>query len=50
MPKYIVSLSYCGLDGRVSELALDALLQRCKEVLQKYVEDERLSGKCPLPR
>ena len=38
------------LDGKVSELALDALLRRCKEVLQKYVEDERLSGKCPLPR
>lgn len=37
-------------DGKVSELALDALLRRCNDVLVKYVEDEKLSGKCPLPR
>ena len=37
-------------DGKVSELALDALLRRCSDVLVKYVEDEKLSGKCPLPR
>ncbi|XP_031571220.1 protein MON2 homolog isoform X2 [Actinia tenebrosa] len=37
-------------DGQVSELALDAMLSRCQDVLEKYVEDERLSGKCPLPR
>lgn len=37
-------------DGKVSELALDALLRRCSDVLAKYVEDEKLSGKCPLPR
>ena len=38
------------LDGKVSELALDALLRRCSDVVVKYVEDEKLSGKCPLPR
>ncbi|KAK3700698.1 hypothetical protein QZH41_015645 [Actinostola sp. cb2023] len=37
-------------DGKVSELALDSMLSRCQDVLEKYVEDERLSGKCPLPR
>ncbi|PFX29349.1 Protein MON2-like [Stylophora pistillata] len=37
-------------DGKVSELALDALLRRCSDVVVKYVEDEKLSGKCPLPR
>lgn len=37
-------------DGKVSELALDSLLGRCSDVLAKYVEDEKLSGKCPLPR
>ncbi|XP_022784455.1 protein MON2 homolog [Stylophora pistillata] len=38
------------IDGKVSELALDALLRRCSDVVVKYVEDEKLSGKCPLPR
>lgn len=33
-----------------SQLALNALLKRCEEVLLKYVDDERLSGNCPLPR
>ncbi|EDO31510.1 predicted protein [Nematostella vectensis] len=37
-------------DGKVSELALDAMLTRCNDVLHNYVEDEKLSGKCPLPR
>ena len=37
-------------DGKVAELALDVLLSRCSDVLVKYVEDEKLSGKCPLPR
>ena len=40
----------CVVDGKVSELALDALLRRCSDVVVKYVEDEKLSGKCPLPR
>ena len=40
----------CVVDDKVSELALDALLRRCSDVVVKYVEDEKLSGKCPLPR
>ena len=32
------------------QLALNALLERCEEVLLKFVADERLSGSCPLPR
>ena len=34
----------------VSKLALGTLLKRCQEVLQNYVKDEKLSGRCPLPR
>jgi hypothetical protein len=37
-------------EGAVSRVAVLSLLQRCQEVVRKYVEDERLSGKCPLPR
>ena len=37
-------------EGALTKMALASLLQRCQEVLKKYVEDERLSGKCPLPR
>ncbi|KAK3856126.1 hypothetical protein Pcinc_037518, partial [Petrolisthes cinctipes] len=33
-----------------TKLAVTSLLHRFREVLVKYVEDERLSGKCPLPR
>lgn len=31
-------------------LAVTALLHRFKEVISKYVQDEKLGGKCPLPR
>ena len=37
-------------EGSITKLAVLSLLQRCQEVVRKYVEDERLSGKCPLPR
>lgn len=37
-------------EGAVTRVAVLSLLQRCQEVVRKYVEDERLSGKCPLPR
>ena len=33
-----------------SKLAVTSLLHRFQEVLKKYVEDEKLHGKCPLPR
>ena len=36
-----------GLAGR---LAVTALLTRFQDVLHQFVEDERRSGKCPLPR
>jgi len=41
----------CGLEGGLAgRLAVTALLHRFQEVLHQYVEDERRSGKCPLPR
>lgn len=39
-----------GEEGSVTKVAVLSLLQRCQEVVKKYVDDERLSGKCPLPR
>lgn len=37
-------------DDLAGQLAVTSLLQRFQEVLAKYIEDEKLSGKCPLPR
>uniref|UniRef100_A0A3P9HX81 Protein MON2 homolog n=1 Tax=Oryzias latipes TaxID=8090 RepID=A0A3P9HX81_ORYLA len=37
-------------EGYISRLALSVLLKRSQDVLRRYVEDERLSGRCPLPR
>lgn len=37
-------------EGLISRMALAVLLQRSQDVLRRYVEDERLSGRCPLPR
>ncbi|KAI1287234.1 Protein MON2 -like protein [Halotydeus destructor] len=36
--------------GLVNKLAVTSLLQRFRDVVIKYLEDERLSGKCPLAR
>ncbi|PVD25080.1 hypothetical protein C0Q70_15578 [Pomacea canaliculata] len=36
-------------EGNITRIAVLSLLQRCQEVVKKYVDDERLSGKCPLP-
>lgn len=33
-----------------TKLAVTSLLHRFRDVLVKYVEDEKISGKCPLPR
>ena len=44
----VMSLSWSP--DPTSQLALNALLERCKEVLAKFVHEERLSGQCPLPR
>lgn len=37
-------------DGSLTKLALTSMLNRCKEIIQRYVNDERLSGSVPLPR
>ncbi|XP_072291285.1 protein MON2 homolog isoform X1 [Eucyclogobius newberryi] len=37
-------------EGYISRMALSVLLRRSQDVLRRYVEDERLSGRCPLPR
>ncbi|XP_043404551.1 protein MON2 homolog isoform X10 [Chelonia mydas] len=37
-------------EGYISRMALSVLLKRSQDVLYRYIEDERLSGKCPLPR
>ncbi|XP_063218937.1 protein MON2 homolog [Bacillus rossius redtenbacheri] len=37
-------------DILAGRLAVTALLHRFQEVLHQYVQDQRLSGKCPLPR
>lgn len=37
-------------EGTAGKLAVTALLHRFQEVLKKYIDDEKLSGKCPLPR
>jgi hypothetical protein len=37
-------------DDLAGQLAVTSLLQRFQEVLEKYIDDEKLSGKCPLPR
>ncbi|XP_028146572.1 protein MON2 homolog [Diabrotica virgifera virgifera] len=37
-------------NGIAGHLAVTSLLHRFQEVLKKYIEDEKLSGKCPLPR
>lgn len=36
--------------GLVNRLAVTSLLQRFNEVIVKFVQDEKLSGKCPLAR
>lgn len=36
--------------GMAGQLAITALLHRFEEVLKKFNDDERQSGKCPLPR
>ncbi|XP_052280395.1 protein MON2 homolog isoform X2 [Dreissena polymorpha] len=45
-----INRSKTGSDSSLTRLAVIALLQRCQEVVKKYSEDEKLSGKCPLPR
>ena len=37
-------------DGVITSLAIEALLRRCKDVLDKYVDDSKHCGNFPLPR
>ena len=53
VPQYsfpVLSFLMFPFPDATSQLALNALLDRSQEVLVKFVEDERLSGSCPLPR
>jgi C-terminal region of Mon2 protein len=38
------------VNSKLTELIVPVLLARCKEVLQRFVVDDRQSGQCPLPR
>ena len=38
------------VDGGLNKMALSSMLNRCKEIIQRYVHDEKLSGNIPLPR
>lgn len=40
----------CAGTDSTNQLALKALLVRSQDVLKKFINDERLSGSCPLPR
>lgn len=37
-------------DGNLTRMALSSMLNRCKEIIQKYAHDERFNGNIPLPR
>ena len=39
-----------GNDGSLNKMALASMLNRCKEIIQRYAHDERLSANIPLPR
>lgn len=34
----------------LNKMALNSMLDRCKEIIQRYAHDERLNGNIPLPR
>ncbi|KAG7177207.1 MON2-like, partial [Homarus americanus] len=44
------NIGKCESTQVTTKLAVTSLLHRFREVLVKYVDDEKLSGKCPLPR
>ena len=37
-------------EGNLTKMALASMLNRCKEIIQRFVHDERLSGNIPLPK
>ncbi|XP_078678105.1 protein MON2 homolog isoform X1 [Branchiostoma floridae x Branchiostoma belcheri] len=48
--EYSLATGENSAGGGITKLALTAFLQRAQDVLVKYTQDERLSGKLPLPR
>ncbi len=44
------SVKETSSDGSLNKMALTSMLNRCKEIIQRYAHDERLSGNIPLPR
>ena len=42
--------SYQNNDDNLTKMALSSMLNRCKEIIQRYAHDERLSGNIPLSR
>ncbi len=37
-------------DAKLVDMVIPVLLMRCREVLQRFVVDDRQSGQCPMPR
>ena len=46
---WCVLITFCSVDA-TSQVALNALLERSREVLLQFTKDEALAGECPLPR
>lgn len=49
-PLQVTATCFSPEVGLVNRLAVTSLLKRFHEVIVKFVEDEKLSGKCPLAR
>eukprot|EP00757_Euglenozoa_sp_SAG-D1_P007198 gene7198-365_t len=39
-----------SVDSRVGSIALPIVIDKCQGILLKYLEDDRKSGKCPMPK
>ena len=37
-------------EGNLTRMALSSMLSRCKEIIQRYTNDEKTNGRIPLPR
>lgn len=37
-------------EGNLTKMALTSMLNRCKEIINRFAHDERLNGNIPLPR
>ena len=45
-----INNSHDSSEGSLTRMALASMLNRCKEIIQHYANDERLNGSVPLPR